>query len=517
MMQRKLHVINFLVLFTAQLHGMESDLVMDKQDTPTNVEIPTLQALCLQKFCKEIQETLEQEGIRAVERLPYLKKRFIKKNKIHKHIVQQIQEAYVKQSGIYQKTTSLQNNDNFCMCPLAYDAVHNRLFSGSNGYERIVIKIWDIESGKLIKILSQINDDPVVCLVYDAAYDRLFSGYEDHIIRIWDTNTGACIQMLEGHTYPVECLVYDVARDRLFSGSRDNTIRIWDVMSGECMHTLEGHTRDITCLAYDAVQDRLFSGSDDGTIKIWNTMSGKCTQTLFCSHDLVGLAYNAADGHLFSAENSSRGSDTAIRVWDIVHGECIRKLCFHCSRALCLIDHEQLSNPEHVLGIYNNGAPGCLFSKSDDKAITVWDTPYGQCIQGEDIYIRNERNRVLMHSVCDVAYARLFSGSSNKTIKIWGISEWRNTLYNSRLQTLFSSTIYDKAQDRLFSLSGKSIDIWKPASFTYALCRQAISNIKTQKDGIVFRRSRTYKNLSFTENQHIEEELNVFLQQLDLH
>ncbi|HRN78398.1 MAG TPA: WD40 repeat domain-containing protein [Candidatus Dependentiae bacterium] len=323
---RNFSIIFFVFCVTAQLHGMESDFAMDKQDAPTNVEIPTLQVLCLQKFCKEIQETLDEEGIQEAEQLAYLNPEIVAPE-----LANQIKKELVQVVELYTKSMSLKGH-NDCVSCLVYNEADKRLFSGSDD---CIINIWDTNTGVCTQTLKG-HTDRVQCLVYDAASKRLFSGSNEHTIRIWDTSIGTCAQTLESHTDNILCLVYDAVSNRLFSGSNDCTINIWNTNTGTCIQTLEGHIKWVACLVYDTDNNRLFSGSGDCAINIWDTNTGTCTQILkHHTNWTLSLVYDAVSKRLFSGS-----SDKTVRIWQ--PGSFAYTLC---TLAVCSVkDKDKLDN-----------------------------------------------------------------------------------------------------------------------------------------------------------------------------
>ncbi|TFK55296.1 WD40 repeat-like protein [Heliocybe sulcata] len=94
----------------------------------------------------------------------------------------------------------------------------------------------------------------------------LVSGSLDNTIKLWDIETGKVIRTLFGHVEGVWAVASD--KLRLVSGSHDRTIKIWMRDEGKCTATLFGHRGAVTCLALG--EDKIVSGSDDGDIRIWS-------------------------------------------------------------------------------------------------------------------------------------------------------------------------------------------------------------------------------------------------------
>ena len=101
------------------------------------------------------------------------------------------------------------------------------------------IKVWDLESGRLLRSLEGHTDGVnAVALTPDG---RIVSGSADKTIKVWDLESGHLLRSLEGHTDGVKTVAL-TPDGRIVSGSEDNTIKVWDLESGRLLRSLEGHT-----------------------------------------------------------------------------------------------------------------------------------------------------------------------------------------------------------------------------------------------------------------------------------
>ncbi|MBW4643727.1 MAG: WD40 repeat domain-containing protein [Goleter apudmare HA4340-LM2] len=139
------------------------------------------------------------------------------------------------------------------------------------------IKVWrtsyqmgDIPLNDTQPIHSLMGHSHIVrSLAMSADAKTLVSGSRDQTIKIWDLETGELIRTLKGHKDEVCAIALSPDEEIIASGSADKTIKLWHVKTGELLATFIGHTNTVTAVAFTASGEMLVSGSLDKTIKIW--------------------------------------------------------------------------------------------------------------------------------------------------------------------------------------------------------------------------------------------------------
>lgn len=97
----------------------------------------------------------------------------------------------------------------------------------------------------------------------------LATGSEDNTIKLWEVNTGKMIDTLSGHSWSVVALAFSTDGEMLVSGSWDKTVKLWMVHTKKEIMTLFGHVDSVSAVAVSPDAQLIASGSRDKTIKLW--------------------------------------------------------------------------------------------------------------------------------------------------------------------------------------------------------------------------------------------------------
>jgi WD40 repeat protein len=102
------------------------------------------------------------------------------------------------------------------------------------------------------------------------------TGGLDGTIRLWDTESGKLIRALIGHSSYVYGLAFSPDGNTLASGgSFDSTVRLWDVRSGLPLKVLKGHPAWVAHVAWSPDGKTIIAaGGQSGVLSRWDAVSG---------------------------------------------------------------------------------------------------------------------------------------------------------------------------------------------------------------------------------------------------
>ncbi|KAL5704986.1 hypothetical protein ACHQM5_023341 [Ranunculus cassubicifolius] len=217
------------------------------------------------------------------------------------------------------------------------------------------------------------------------------------------------------HFDAISCLSLNEDQGLLYSGSWDKTLKVWRISDSKCLESINAHDDAVNSVV-SGFDGLIFTGSADGTVKVWRReLQAKgpkhfFLQTLLKQESAVtALAVNPSGSVIYCGS-----SDGLLNFWErekhLSHGGVLKG---HKQAILCLVAKGNL-----------------VFSGSADKSICVWRRDYqtGEhtCLSvltghtGPVKCLAVERDD---ESTAQDQRWILYSGSLDKSVKVWKVSE----------------------------------------------------------------------------------------------
>ncbi|MBU4256861.1 WD40 repeat domain-containing protein, partial [Patescibacteria group bacterium] len=187
---------------------------------------------------------------------------------------------------------------------------HTKIFSGHSDFvESVVfspdgkyiisgsgdntIRLWDISTGKCVKIFNKKDVDAVRKIIFSPNGKYIAFTDLGGIIKMLTISDGLLKRRFKGHSL-IHSIAFSPDGKYLVSGSDDGKIKLWDVSSGKCLKILKGHPHSVMTVSFSPDGKYIASGGHK-IIKFWNVSSGECVETI--------------NGHAFSVMSLSFSPD----------------------------------------------------------------------------------------------------------------------------------------------------------------------------------------------------------------
>ncbi len=255
------------------------------------------------------------------------------------------------------------------------------------------IKIWERESGRLLKILEGHTESVFsVAISQDAKY--IVSGSSDNSIKIWERESGKLLKTLEGHTNWINSVTISQDTKYIMSGSDDKSVKIWDRESEKLLKTLDGHRDSVNSIVISQDTKYIVSGSDDGSVKIWERESGKLLKTIEGHTRPITSVAISQDGKYIV----SGSLDKSVKIWEKESGKLLKTLDGHTG----IVSSVTISQD----GKY-------IVSGSWDNSVKIWERESGKLLKSL------EGHRDYINSVAISQDAKYIINSAGSRVRIW--------------------------------------------------------------------------------------------------
>ncbi|KAI8895545.1 WD40-repeat-containing domain protein [Globomyces pollinis-pini] len=394
--------------------------------------------------------------------------------------------------------------------------------------EKGVLKIWDMESGKLMieqesdpnysheivglgyyneQILAvtsdqnlqfyKIEDNEIVRVKQIAGYneeilDLCTLGENDsHLavitnteqLRVYNLETKDC-DIVYGHSDIVLSVSTSYDNEFIITGSKDHTAKLWKVdldattstTRFEQVRSFVGHTGAVTAVVMAKLSnDFCITTSQDRTVKFWGlndkTENSKYT---FQAHDMDIQSLDVAPNDQFFA---SAGRDKTAKLWSAFDGSLVGVFKGH-KRGIWKVKFSPMDQ--------------AILTCSTDKTIKLWNIKDFSCTKTFEGHL----NTVLNVSFI-TAGMQFVSTGSDGLVKLWNVKDGECVgTFDNHEDRIWALSV-NKGENHVYTGSSDStISIWRDVTEEEKQQEQEINDEKITKeqDLTLFLKRKDYKN-----------------------
>ncbi|MGV8124836.1 MAG: ankyrin repeat domain-containing protein [Candidatus Xenobiia bacterium LiM19] len=276
--------------------------------------------------------------------------------------------------------------------------------AASGGGEGTVI-LWDVEKGKTIRVIEG-NWGRTTGVHLSEDGQLILSGHQDCIMRLWKAESGECLQHFKvAAGTGVDSVFLSCDRRLALSAGSSGLIQLWDVASGACLQEFLHPETYINPLkiAMDRTCRRALSCKY--SVKVWDLLTGAVTATMK-EQDLEVSAFHMSPGGRLALTAGIKGS---ISLWDL-NRMAVKKTITGQGISAGALDLSPCGRWA-VSG-------GSSYAQQKDSAIRIWDLHEGRCIRSLEGHTQNITG-VQFSPDCSF----MVSCSADRTIKVWTL-DW---------------------------------------------------------------------------------------------
>ena len=290
------------------------------------------------------------------------------------------------------------------------------------------------------------NQDSVTKIIQINSVENLLAAAQiNGSINIWNLNTKDIVMELKGHKSAIWTVI-ETSEGYLISGGSDYVIKVWDIKNKKenSLVNIKGHKGTIYAIC-ELEMDKIISGSDDMTIKIWKYDLNNKKNPYQCLLDL----HDPNDSKIKSLVYLNRSNsiltgneDNYIKLYSLSKKtqSVTNILDGHNCTVWCL------------LPFYEDTM---LASGSSDNSIKIWDLINWRCIYTLEGHENTISSLVMLKNEF------IASSSWDSTCKIWNL-ETRNCVYTLTGHKDIVWCVIELKNGNLATCSNdKSIIVWE--------------------------------------------------------
>ncbi|KIY50441.1 WD40 repeat-like protein [Fistulina hepatica ATCC 64428] len=348
------------------------------------------------------------------------------------------------------------------------------------GGENGAVKIWDLHSGKLLyslgneyRHLSDGEDEQrqIMQILYVPSQSVVASVHADQNILFYSLSTRTLMRQIIGFNDEIVDLTYiSPSKDRrdthVALATNSSLIRIYDVTTLDS-RLLDGHTDIVLALDHDADGRVLASGSKDQTARLWvprTEGNWEYTCIAVCnghtqSIGALAMARSAEGGLRFMFTGSQ---DRTIKMWDL---SAVQTAVPGAEPVRCTSLATQTAHDKDINALDVAPNDRFLVSGSQDRTAKIFAIEYtvGSAPRGELRLVGTCRGH--KRGVWTVRFGRaervLATGSSDKTVKLWNLSDFSCVkTFEGHTNSVLRVDFFNAGMQLVSSASDGLVKVW---------------------------------------------------------
>ncbi len=288
-----------------------------------------------------------------------------------------------------------------------------------SGSKSGVIKTWSLESNSSEN--AEIKSRSHKKLLTSGDKSKVFSSAADGEMTVYEVSTGKRLMRSFRHIGEISSIAVSPNGKNLLTGGEDGALLVWDLETGERILRLAAHSKTVLGVIVSPAGDLSISYSFD-EFAICDLIRNSCLH-------IIPEKVFAAD-FLPNSNFVITISVTAIQIWDLNQGQCIKS--------------NQTSYPSATQAQLSSDGKKVVIA-SNDGEIHVWDVENGKLLHGFNCGLRFIHVLALSHD------DKLLAIATESKVEVWNLSGENTKPIFSVRNNGVNSLEFDPDGSRLFS------------------------------------------------------------------
>jgi len=229
----------------------------------------------------------------------------------------------------------LEHGESVQSCCFSNDSKY-LITSAWDGY----VRIWNVRSLKFVKKMKErCSNFEYSCAISNDSKYVVSCGGDDDSVKVWDFESGKLLKVLRGHYESVYYCSISHDSKYVMCCSDDGTVRVWDLESKECIMILKAG-REVYSCCFSSDSKYIVSCDDSGTILIWNfkELNWEDRNVFNTEHTYGSFKSDQASRCYISKDSKyilTCGMYEQLEVWDFKTHRRVKVFEEHKSRVKC--------------------------------------------------------------------------------------------------------------------------------------------------------------------------------------
>jgi WD40 repeat protein len=130
-------------------------------------------------------------------------------------------------------------------------------------------RIWDPEKTEPLVTGKDAHEDNVVGLAWTPDSKQILTSGRDQVCKLWDAETGKLVKTITGFGDDIEAVAFSKDGKRFLAGGT-KVVHLVDVDSAKIVHRFEEHTDQVLAVAFLPDGRKALSAGKDNTLRLWS-------------------------------------------------------------------------------------------------------------------------------------------------------------------------------------------------------------------------------------------------------